>query len=797
MQHRQQTTRSAARRRAPWIVAAIVALVGSTLVAGPAMAAFSKSPPSGLKASDTSNTSIVLTWNRIKGINRYAIQYSTSSKFSNPQYAVPTGVTNKDKAFRSINGLKPATTYYFRIRGTTDGGKNVSDWSKSYKRKTSTYVYGAPSAPKSSNPRSDSVTLSWGETPNAGRYRVRYTPKSGAGAGTYQYAEPISNGVTLTGLRKNQAYKVQVRALEGKADDNGDLYLLTGYSKEGSFTTTAFTTGPAGGLAVTSAKKDAIALEWDKVEGADAYRVQYWTSSKDTRYITSNTMPTAAPGSSFDTSGDKVKATLTRFCLQNSCPKFTPGKKYFFRVTALKGSTRINDYTASSGVSVVASSYNLSYPMHLKVESTTNNSITISWPKVPGAAGYYIQHKEGSEKGRTGYTGVTGPEVDGRLTATVSKFSNGDSVKGNTSYYLRIVSTKAGGTRDSEYHPSYTKATTARYKYAAPVMGGTNSKPYEIDVTWSERSGAPAYAIQRSKDAEFKKIDGTTCVLRSKATVLPPNGSSTQQLQTTVKNLSGEQSYFFRTRAVSSCSSGYSTQSYDSAPVSARTQARVGAIAGKVVRAEGDVLAYNAAVKSMVATAYAGSCASSGYDVASTTHVNDDGTWKIEGLRGGDYCLLLSQVGDANFTSSWYRGYSAVYDSEYRKLKFKASTVKVSGTGTTTVEDVRIGPGQQVTGTVKRADGSQAGLAKAVVTLTAAPQDPKDTRREVRAVAITDENGKYSFTGLFPGKYRVDVVKSGYGSFSVWVDHIEKNPIIDLRLCGTSSCKPSSSTIKK
>lgn len=783
-----------------WLGVAVLALVGSLLVVSPAVAAYSKSAPTGLKATDVSNTSIAMTWKRISGVNRYAIQYSTSSRFSNPKYRVPTGITAQSKANTSINGLKPSTRYYFRIRATTDGGKNLSDWSKSYNRTTSTYVYGAPSAPKASNQRASSVNLNWSETPNAGNYRVRYAPKSGAGAGRYLYTYPISNSVTLTDLRKNTSYKVQVRALEGKVDEKNAPYLLTSYSKESSFSTSEFTTAPASGLAVTSASLNKIQLQWDKVTDADAYRIQYWTSTKDKRYLESFAVPSKAPGTAFDISGDKIKATVTRFCNGASCSSFSAGKTYRFRVTALKSGKRINDYTAASGVGIVASSKPLSYPMNLRVESATNSTIQLSWPVVPGAASYYLQSKLGSTSAKSGYTlglctTTACKEQNGRMYVTLARLA-GSAVKGNSTYYVRIVSADASNTRQSEYSTSYTKATTARFKYAAPVMGGSTPSTYGITVSWRKIEGAAAYAIERSSDAEFKKIERTVCVTLADAEQLP-QGDGTVVLRTTVGKLSSEHSYFFRTRVSSSCSSGYSAQSENSKPVSARTQARVGSITGTVTRGAGDLAGFDNAVKTMVATAYAGSCGSTGYDVASTTRVKSDGSWILPGLRGGSYCVLLSQVGDANFTSPWVRN-GAQWNSETRKFKTMASTITVSGTAATSAGDVPIGPGEVVSGTLRgqKADGTTTVLGDATITLTGGPMDG-GSEREVRAVTITGDGengttkGAYSVNGLFPGKYRVNVVKSGYIRWAFWVKYIQNNSTLNIKICGTASCKAS------
>ena len=92
------------------LTALAVALLAALALGGASMssgASYKYSAPSGFKASDKTNASITLTWKRTSGLNRYAIQYSTSSSFRNPKYRVPSSVTSQAAAFAAVRDLKP------------------------------------------------------------------------------------------------------------------------------------------------------------------------------------------------------------------------------------------------------------------------------------------------------------------------------------------------------------------------------------------------------------------------------------------------------------------------------------------------------------------------------------------------------------------------------------------------------------------------------------------------------------------------------------------------------------------
>ena len=809
----------------------LITLAGALLVAlifgGASMtfgASYPKSPPTGLKASDKSNASITLTWTRTSGINRYAIQYSTSSSFSNPKYRVPDNVTSQSVAFAAVRDLEPATAYYFRIRSTYANGSNASDWSKAVKISTSTYAFGAPSTPKMTNVLSTSADVSWSEVPNAGKYRVAYSTSSTfASSVPITYVYPVDNKVTLTGLTTGVKYYVKVRALESKADDNGDPYLLTGYSSVANFTTTTYTAQPPANFKIVGNYKDTFVLSWTAAPGADGYRVQT-TYGSTKRYLASNETIPAGAGS-FSQSGNTVTATLKKFCdaATSVCSAYVPGKTYAFAVTAKSGDTRISDYTGQ--VSAISTALPLSTPNDFTLKGTTSGSFTLSWQRVAGAASYRLQQKKSTTSGETRYLynicGANSPVTctyDGdTISVTLSSFTSNSTgvstpLTAKSTFYFKVTAqaTVPGAVTDSyaqfddrasEYTAAYLKATTDAFSLKPPPLSTDKRDVSSVTLSWPSVAGANAYVVDRTTDTTFARVDSSSCVDLATLNADPLNPPGTTTFKRKFAGLNDETSYFFRIRVVNNCTTK-AAQSENSAIMSVRTTAGAGSLTGQVVGGTNPGNLADAR-STMTATAYAyqdGQTGGSNQEVAGTADVNPDGTYKIDGLRPGKYQVQLSQNGDKNYTSPWVSGAAAAseWDDDSHEFQVKAGIYTVPGNGGNVVlPNTPVNVGQTLSGTVARVNG---GAVQKDVTVTAigAPVDGDDLTREVRDVDVTDADGHYSFTGLFPDKYKVTIarsVSSPLRNSFFWINPLASHPTINVGVClaseSVAACTPT------
>ena len=124
-------------RLAGRLVAAV--LLALLVVASlPAPQASAASAPSGLKASGVTPTSMTLSWKAVPSAPRYRIQYSTKASMADPVYRrfTPTRAT--------IGSLKPATTYYVKVRAIKADGASLSPYSKAITVRTANAPVAAP-----------------------------------------------------------------------------------------------------------------------------------------------------------------------------------------------------------------------------------------------------------------------------------------------------------------------------------------------------------------------------------------------------------------------------------------------------------------------------------------------------------------------------------------------------------------------------------------------------------------------------------------------------------------------------
>ena len=94
--------------------------------------------PAALKVGERSTTSVALSWgSRGPGV-RYRVQYATRSSMSGAGYVRFTSPSG------TVQGLKSATTYWFKVRVITVNGDNLSPYSGSVKADTAPKLATAP-----------------------------------------------------------------------------------------------------------------------------------------------------------------------------------------------------------------------------------------------------------------------------------------------------------------------------------------------------------------------------------------------------------------------------------------------------------------------------------------------------------------------------------------------------------------------------------------------------------------------------------------------------------------------------
>lgn len=472
--------------------------------------------PPVLNVSETTDTSISLSWNSIPDALKYYLYRSSSSGGS---YSF-IGQTQVGNEMYMDSDLESGSTYYYRIAAFFDTlGSEMTDWS--YCTATTTGSPSPPSTPEGLSvtaSTSSSITLGWDSVDSADSYKLY---RSSSSEGTYtEIVDQSTRSYTDTGLDADTTYYYKVSAVNayGTSDLSTDVSGQTDTLSPPDIPT---------GLTVNSTSQTTIALEWNEVAEAESYTL-YRSSSEtgsygsivtlhgDTSYTDesltasstywykveannsegSSGLSTAVSGTTDDIvvtlpdapSGlNQTGATASRITMAwNAVSGATSYSLY--RSTSLNGSyTRVNtttatsmtDYGRSSGLtyyykvsatnesgegdlsSAVAGTVLPQAPSGLSSDSVTEDSVDLSWNAVTGATGYYV-YRSTSSSGT--YTQIS--------SSSINSYTN-TGLDSSTTYYYKVAAYNAAGTGAQS---SYCAATTeAGYetKEAGPIQDGT------------------------------------------------------------------------------------------------------------------------------------------------------------------------------------------------------------------------------------------------------------------------------------------------------------------------------------
>jgi fibronectin type 3 domain-containing protein len=298
-----------------------------------------------------------------------------------------------------------------------------------------------------------SIKITWSSIANADLYRVDRRIKGGEAYETI--AEIKSTTFTDTGLASATGYYYRVYAIQGnkKSEKQGGLL--------------AYTNIEAPVVQLETIDTSSIRVYWNKIDKATSYRIDrraYAGESYETIATVSNT--------------EYVDKGLT------------PGSLYHYRVYA------INENLISEKQSGISATTIINAPV-LSTDSTTQNSITISWTKVEGAKSYRIDRRQ---KGAEAYETID--------TITETQYVD-TGLDINTGYYYRVYA--IGENARSEKQGGYLVYTDS---VPAPVVKVETLSSSEIRITWTKISVAEYYIVERRQYGtdtyiDIAKITGT------------------------------------------------------------------------------------------------------------------------------------------------------------------------------------------------------------------------------------------------------------------------------------------------
>ncbi|MDO5410374.1 MAG: GH25 family lysozyme [Lachnospiraceae bacterium] len=310
------------------------------------------------------------------------------------------------------------------------------------------------------------MELYWENVPYADGYEIQRRSAGGewstlalleAGAAIHYTDTSVTNGVTYE-------YRIRTRRMEAGNPVYGDF----------SKTISAATVLGAPVLKSTkSINYKTVQLNWEKVTGADGYRVYRKTSGGSWTNISSEAGTTSL-------SFKDEKAVTGKTCYYTvRAYQLINGKKVFGRY----------DTKGIKGTAV------LPVPKLKSTASVNYKTIKLSWEKVTGANGYRIYRKtSGGEWKKL------------KDVKDVLSYKDASAVTGKTYYYTVRAYRNVDDQR--VYSSYYKKGISGKALPSAPAVSLKSTQKGKVNVSWNKISGASGYAVfcKTSSKGELERI---------------------------------------------------------------------------------------------------------------------------------------------------------------------------------------------------------------------------------------------------------------------------------------------------
>ena len=206
---------------------------------------------------------VKLTWGKVSGAAKYRVYYKGSKGWTRMVDTTSTSYTDKD--------VSSGKNYTYTVRCLSADGKSFTS---GYDSKGTTVKYvAAPEISKLENVNGG-VKITWGKVSGAAKYRVYYKGSKGWTKLTDTTATSFTDKDVSSG--KNYTYTVRCITSDAKKFTSG--YNSTGKSLK-------YVATPK--ISKAEVTYDGIKLIWNKVAGAEKYRIYYkdrngWTKLIDT-----------------------------------------------------------------------------------------------------------------------------------------------------------------------------------------------------------------------------------------------------------------------------------------------------------------------------------------------------------------------------------------------------------------------------------------------------------------------------------------------------------------------------------
>ncbi len=391
-----------------------------------------------VKVKSVTYNSVSLYWTTVSGADYYQIQRTTDGK---KWTTLSSSV--KATSYTDSKSLTTGKAYGYRVRAVDKGllKTTYGSWTGMVTAKPLPAKVTGLKVKASNN---TTVQLTWTKVAGATGYTVQFL----SGSTWKNYKSTTGNALNVTNLTLGKTYSFRVRAYRTVSKKN--YYGPVSATLKAGPTLNAPTT-----VALSSLSTTALKIQWNSAAGAKGYEIynastKKWTSTGTTKGI----------------------------IIKN----LKPGTKYSFIVRAYAGSLKgkqTKTYTFQTAPAA---------PTGLKAIDASDKTITFSWNKVTGAAGYQYQYyNHTTKKWSSAYT----------TTANSVKISN---LTGNTNYGFKV---RAYIKNSNVYKISATAygawAPTIAYKTVlpAPTVTAAAVNTNTIKVSWTAVSGAKGYTVEK------------------------------------------------------------------------------------------------------------------------------------------------------------------------------------------------------------------------------------------------------------------------------------------------------------
>ena len=260
-----------------------------------------------ISKTENVNNGVKISWNKVNKAEVYRVYYKGSKGWTRLADTTSTSYTDSK--------VTSGKTYTYTVR-CLNKSKNKFTSGYDSKGAKATFI-AAPKISKTENVNGG-VKISWGKSNGAEQYRVYYKGSKG----WTRLADTTSTSYTDSKVASGKTYTYTVRCLNKSKNKFTSGYNSTGKSIK-------YVSAPK--ISKTEATYNSVTLNWDKVNGAEKYRV-YRKGEKGWSRLFDTTSTTLTDTNLYA----DTEYTYTVRCINSSANKFTSGyNSKGFTVTTL------------------------------------------------------------------------------------------------------------------------------------------------------------------------------------------------------------------------------------------------------------------------------------------------------------------------------------------------------------------------------------------------------------------------------------------------------------------------------